>query len=251
MSAIAYDELGVGYSLRRRPDPRIAEQLHAALGDVRTVVNVGAGTGSYEPSDREVVAVEPSEVMISQRPTGAARCVRASAEALPLADGSFDAAMAVLTIHHWADWRAGMRELRRVAKKRVVVLTYDAESPGFWLGRDYVPELIELDRRIMPPLAELGRLLGPFREVPILVPHDCVDGFLGAYWRRPEVYLDPAARRSISSFAKVDAAAGLTRLSEDLQDRTWHRRNADILNRDALDIGYRLLIWELREPAAA
>lgn len=244
MAQAIYDTIGTGYAARRQPDPRIAAQIAAALGDARRVINVGAGAGSYEPITCDVLAVEPSEVMIAQRPSGAAPCVRGSAENLPAEDQSFDAAMAVLTIHHWTDWRGGLREMRRVARERVVLLTFDVDAANFWLVRDYLPELLTLDRKTMPPLDTLVRELGAFEATPVLVPHNCSDGFLGAYWRRPEVYLDPIARQSISSFAKIDADEGLARLGGDLKSGAWRASNADILTRDALDIGYRLLVWK-------
>jgi SAM-dependent methyltransferase len=240
-----YDGIGTGYALRRRADPRIAGAILAALGDARTVINVGAGAGSYEPADRTVTGVEPSELMIRQRPQRAAPCVRGSAENLPFAAGAFDAAMAVLTIHHWSDWRAGLREMRRVARRRIVLLTFDVDAYDFWLTHDYFPALMELDRRIMPRLSALAGELGAFHATPVPVPHDCVDGFLGAYWRRPEIYLDADARRSMSSFARIDAQAGLARLAGDLESGAWRRRYADLFDLEALDIGYRLLRWEL------
>ncbi len=246
MAGAKYDVIGEGYARRRQPDPRIAAAIDAALGDARTIVNVGAGTGSYEPAGKTVQAVEPSETMIAQRPADAAPCVRASAESLPFADSAFDAAMAVLTIHHWSDWRAGLREMRRVARARALLLTFDAEASDFWLTRDYFPELTALDRRIMPTLADLESELGPFRAIPVPVPHDCIDGFLGAYWCRPEIYLDPTARNSMSSFASIDAAPGLKALNHDVATGAWRTRYADLLTRDALDIGYRLLVWEFK-----
>lgn len=245
MGEATYDAIGKGYAHRRRADPRIASSIEAALGDARSVVNVGAGAGSYEPTDRIVQAVEPSEVMIRQRPADAAPCLQASAESLPFETGSFDAAMAVLTIHHWSDWRAGLREMRRVARQRIVLLTFDAEASDFWLTRDYFPELLALDREIMPKLSDLTREQGAHSATPLPVPHDCVDGFLGAYWRRPEIYLDPIARRSMSSFARIDAEEGLRRLARDLESGAWRTRNAHLLDLDALDVGYRLLRWEL------
>jgi SAM-dependent methyltransferase len=250
MPEAVYDGLGQGfalaegYALRRRPDPRIASAIVSALADARTVVNVGAGTGSYEPKDRIVQAVEPSEQMISQRPGDAAPCVRGSAESLPFGVGTYDAAMAVLTIHHWSDWRLGLREMRRVARRRIVLLTIDTEVFDFWLTRDYFPDLMNLDRKIMPKLTELASELGQFQATPVLVPHDCTDGFLGAYWRRPSTYLDPDARRSMSSFAKIDAEAGLRQLALDLESGVWRTRNADLLARETLNIGYRLLRWD-------
>lgn len=244
MTAPIYDALGEGYARWRQSDPRIAAAIASALGDARTVVNVGAGTGSYEPADRTVQAVEPSALMISQRPQDAAPCVQASAEALPFETATFDAAMALLTMHHWSDWRAGLAEMRRVARQRIVVLTFDAEASDFWLTRDYLPELLALDLAIMPKLADLASALGPLVVTPLPVPHDCVDGFLGAYWRRPELYLDPIARRSISSFARVEGQDGLGRLARDLESVVWRTRNAPLLDRDALDVGYRLVRWE-------
>lgn len=240
-----YDAIGEGYALARQPDPRIAAAIVAALGDACSVVNVGAGAGSYEPRDRNVRAVEPSEKMIRQRPDGAAPCVQGAAEALPFENGAFDAAMAVLTIHHWSDWRAGLREMRRVARRRVVLLTFDVDAAPFWLTHDYFPALLQLDRQIMPPLGDLECELGAFQATPVPVPHDCIDGFLGAYWRRPERYLDPAVRRSMSSFARIDAEEGLQRLARDLESGAWRARYGDLLALDALDIGYRLLRWEL------
>lgn len=244
MTQEIYDTIGEGYAGRRQPDPRIASAIVAALADARSVINVGAGAGSYEPTDRTVLAVEPSDVMIAQRPQGAAPCVRGSAEELPVEDRAFDAAMAVLTIHHWSDWRRGLRELRRVARQRIVLVTFDIDASDFWLTRDYFPELIVLDSKIMPPLDALAEELGTFQASPLLIPHDCKDGFLGAYWRRPEIYLDPAARRSMSSFAKIDASRGLSQLASDLDTGRWREHNADILTLDALDLGYRLLLWE-------
>lgn len=244
MTAI-YDNIGAGYARRRQPDPRIASLILAALGDAQSIINVGAGTGSYEPTDRKVLAVEPSATMIAQRPAGAAPCVQGSADALPVESASHDAAMAILTIHHWTDWRAGLREMRRVARRRIVLLTFDCDAADFWLTRDYFPEIMALDRQIMPPLAQLESALGPFHAEPVAVPHDCIDGFLGAYWRRPEAYLDPVARRSMSSFARIGADDGLRRLAQDLQSGAWRTRNAALLDRDALDIGYRLLTWAL------
>lgn len=249
MAEAVYDGLGLGegYALRRRPDPRIASAIAAALGDARLVINVGAGAGSYEPADRIVRAVEPSNVMIAQRPANAAPCVCAAAESLPFEDDAFDAAMAVLTIHHWSDWRAGLREMRRVARQRIVLLTFDVEASDFWLTRDYFPALADLDRRIMPKLSDMAGALGAFEAAPVPIPHDCIDGFLGAYWRRPEIYLDDVARKSMSSFAKIDPQDGLQRLADDLASGAWRSRYAPLLSLDALDVGYRLVHWELSE----
>ena len=238
-----YDRIGIGYGGFRRPDPRIAAHVHHALAGARSVVNVGAGAGSYEPADRAVVAVEPSSAMIAQRPAGAAPAVRATAQALPFRAAAFDAALAILTLHHWPDWRAGAAELARVARERVVILTWDPETEGFWLTRDYFPEILAQDLPIFPTMGELARALGGGEIVPVPVPWDCSDGFLGAYWRRPQAYLDAGARGAISAFAKIGGVeAGLARLRDDLASGAWARRNADLLERGELDLGYRLVV---------
>jgi SAM-dependent methyltransferase len=241
-----YDRIGTTYRATRREEPRIAALVHAALGDARTVLNVGAGTGSYEPGDRDVLAVEPSAVMRAQRPPGSAPVIAAAAEALPFADGSFDATMAVLSDHHWTDRLQGLRELRRVARRRAVVFQWDpAAAWDFWLVREYLPAFArDLDPGSFTRVREA---LGATRVEPVPVPHDCADGFLMAYWRRPEAYLDPAVRANISVFALLDqaeVAAGLARLREDLASGDWHRRHADLLALDAADLGYTLLVAE-------
>jgi SAM-dependent methyltransferase len=230
------------YARRRRSDPRIAAAIRSALGDVRTVVNVGAGQGAYEPADLEVTAVEPEARMIAARPTPA---VQARAEALPFGDDAFDAAMAVLTIHHWSDWRAGVRELRRVARGPVVILMWDSDhTHDLWL-LEYLPELDDYERTLFARPYELLDVLGGGTVQPVPVPHDCQDGFMGAYWRRPAEYLVPEARRAISSLALLDPAAlerGLARLARDIEDGTWARRYAHLLERTELDLGYRLVV---------
>lgn len=241
MTAI-YDTIGIDYANLRKPDPRIATQIHRALGSAQTVLNVGAGTGSYEPTDRCVTAVEPSVEMIRQRPTGSAPAVQASAEDLPFADDSFDAVMAVLTVHHWTDKRKGMSELRRVARGPIVLLTYDPAHRGNWLA-DYLPELIVLDDRVMPSIADYARWLGPVEVHPVLVPHDCSDGFLYAYWRRPRAYLDPLVRAGMSGFWLIpECEANLERLRTDLDSGAWLQRYGDLLDREICDLGYRLIV---------
>ncbi len=239
----AYDSIGAHYIRNRRPDPRIARQIHRALGSARTVVNVGAGTGSYEPTDRFVVPVEPSARMIAQRRDR--RAVRAVAEALPFSRASFDVAMAVLTVHHWRDQPAGLRELRRVAE-RCVVLAFDpSRLRYFWLARDYLPVLAEVEERRAPPIEMVADTLGADTIEVVPVPWDCADGFQSAYWRRPEQYLDPSVRAGISTFAEVDPAAiraGLDRLAADLESGRWRELNRDLLGRSELDCGYRLLV---------
>jgi SAM-dependent methyltransferase len=241
-----YDRIGRTYTTTRREDPRLAAAIHGALGDAVTVVNVGAGTGSYEPRDRKVVAIEPSPVMIAQRPPDAAPAVIAFAEDLPLADASVDAAMAVLTDHHWRDRAQGLREMRRVARRRAVVFQHDPQvGAEFWLVRDYLPSFA---RRLEGKrLAELMRPLGEIEVRRAPIPHDCRDGFLGAFWRRPHAYLDPAVRAGISVFAllpdeEVEAAVG--RLRADLESGAWERRYADVLELDELDLGFRVIVAE-------
>lgn len=243
-----YEQIGVSYAKTRGTDPRIGALISAGLGDAQSVVNVGAGTGSYEPQDRLVIAVEPSWRMIAQR-SGAGVVVQGVAEALPLRDQAVDAALAVLTIHHWPDQQAGVRELVRVARRRVVLFTFDGTHPGFWLTQDYFPQFLVEDRRIMPSSDKLGAMFdgGALRVEPIRVPSDCADGFLGAYWKRPQAYLDPAVRIGISSFALADPATleeGLRRLKFDLESGQWERRHgAGLAAQESLDTGYRLLIW--------
>jgi SAM-dependent methyltransferase len=240
--AVEYDRIGVRYAERRKPDPRIAAQIDGALGPCRRVVNVGAGTGSYEPADRFVVAAEPSPRMIEQRAPGAAPAIRASAERLPLKDRSFDAALAILTIHHWLDRARGLAELRRVARERVVVLIWDSDHPGFWLVQAYFPEIVEIDRATFPTLREIENALGPIESHVVPVPADCSDGFLGAYWRRPQEYLDARTRAAISIFSRFDPAAGLARLARDLEDGSWHARYGTLTTMSELDVGYRLVV---------
>jgi SAM-dependent methyltransferase len=236
-----YDTVGSNYAELRKPDPRIARIIERALGPAQTVLNVGAGTGSYEPAGRAVTAVEPSGEMIRKRGPAAAKAIQANADDLPFADKSFDASMAILTIHHWPDKEAGLREMRRVTRGPIVLLTFDP-SHRPWLT-DYVPELAALDETQMPILSDYERWLGPVQITPVLVPHDCSDGFLYAYWRRPAAYLDPYKRSGSSSFWAVrNAEAGLQKLKQDIETGAWERRYAELLALDEHDAGYRLVV---------
>lgn len=241
-----YDVIGGAYPATRRTEPRIAAQVWDALGDARTVLNVGAGTGSYEPPDRDVTAVEPSAVMRALRPADAAPCVAAAAERLPFKDQSFDAAMAFSTVHHWGDPIAGLREMRRVAR-RVVVFTFDGSDATyrhrFWLTRDYLPEAADI-KADWPPLADLTSAIGGHAK-PVLIPWDCSDGFFEAYWRRPEAYLEEHVRRAVSVWTQAGPEAerrAVTSLREDLASGRWAERNRDLLALDAAELGLRLLI---------
>lgn len=243
----SYDIIGLNYADLRKPDPRIQAQITAALGSAESVLNVGAGTGSYEHTDREVVALEPSLKMIRQRDPSAAPVVQGWAESLPFADGAFDASMALLTVHHWADQVRGLQELRRVTRGPIIIHTFDASLQNFWLA-DYIPELISLDEAQMPKMEYFAATLGPVQIAPVLIPHDCTDGFLAAYWRRPAAYLDLKVRAAISTFWATDyvpqasVLRGLTALEHDLENGVWAKRYTDLLEREACDFGYRLVV---------
>jgi SAM-dependent methyltransferase len=243
-----YDTLGVGYTAVRQEDPRLAARIRAALGDARSVLNVGAGAGAYEPADLDVTAVEPSAVMRAQRPPGAAPVLDARAEQLPFDDGSFDAAMAILSDHHWDDHARGLAELRRVARRRVVLFNAQPHSVAdSWLVRDYlhgfaglVPDGYSLEQTLA--------VLGGGRIEPVPIPHDCRDGFMHAYWRRPHAYLDPRVRAGISVFQLLDPAEVdemVAKLAADLDSGEWERRNGELLELDQLDLGYCLVVAEL------
>lgn len=236
-----YDTIGLNYANLRQPDPRIARQIDAALGNAETVLNVGAGAGSYEPLDRRITSVEPSARMIDQRPASDATVVQASAENLPFEDNSFDAAMAILTIHHWSDKKKGVAEMRRVTRGKLVFLTFDPSFRGFWLA-EYFPALVTLDEGQMPTMADFESWLGPVSVSPVPIPHDCTDGFLAGYWRRPAAYLDERVRSAMSSFwALGDISEGLAKLASDLKSGEWERRYAHLVDLEALDCGYRLV----------
>jgi SAM-dependent methyltransferase len=243
-----YDRIGRGYARTRREDPTFRARIDAALGGARTVVNVGAGTGSYEPRDRHVVAIEPSDVMAAQRPPELAPAIRASAGELPLRDGAVDAAMAILTLHHWdADQERGVRDLRRVARGPVVILTYDPRvSAELWLMRDYLPEVAAMDHRIFPlPETLAGWLGGRVRTEVVPVPRDTPDWMLGSFWAHPERVLDAGARAATSGFARIPPAVVdrvVAAVRRDLADGTWDARHGHLRELDAYDAGLRLVV---------
>lgn len=239
-----YDTIGTRYGVYRRPDPTLARAIHAELSQAAAIVNLGAGVGSYEPVDRDVIAVEPSRLMISKRPRDAHPALQGRAESLPFKDNAFDVAMAVLSLHHWSDIERGLVEARRVARYKVVLLTWVGFGEHFWL-LDYLPQIREVDEPLFPSIEELARILGPLRVVPLPIPHDCTDGFLCAYWRRPHAYLDEGARSAISTFSRItDFEEGLRRLEKDLQSGEWKRRHHALFQSESLDCGYRLVVAE-------
>ena len=239
--AILYDTIGLNYSNLRKPDFRISQRIMTALGDAKTVLNVGAGAGSYEPADRLVTALEPSAQMIRQRAASNATVIQGSAEDIPCDDNSFGASMAILTIHHWSDKERGVMQMRRVTRDKMVFLTYDPSFVEFWLF-DYFPALVTLDEKHMPNISMFGKWLGSVKVSAVSIPHDCSDGFLASYWRRPAAYLDERVRAAMSSFwALGDVSEGLGKLEIDLKSGVWEQRYSDLLNLDELDCGYRLV----------
>lgn len=249
MNETAYDQIGVGYSRSRRADPRVAAQIDAALGGARTVLNVGAGTGSYEPMTREVTAVEPSSEMIAQRPVGAAPVVQESAEKLPFPDDHFDAAMAVLTVHHWADADAGLREMQRVARQRILVVAFDPSAlHELWIARDYFPEMLRLNRRSSGSGRELSAALGGANLTPILVPRDCSDLFFAALWARPEMLFEDEVVRPMWVWQNISEKArqeGRKRLAADLQSGLWERHYGHLRELGELDVGLQMVVAEI------
>lgn len=239
-----YDSIGRSYSALRQPDYRIGDAIRRALGDLNTVCNVGAGAGSYEPTDLSVTAIEPSLTMIHQRDgTNAGVC--GIAEALPFRDGEFDAAMAVLSVHHWSDPVLGLAEMKRVSNRQVV-FAFDMElQDTHWLVRDYLPENIEFEKERGLPLNLIVDELDAKEVVPVPIPHDCTDGFLAAYWRRPEMYLREDVRASISSLSQLPREIvwrAMERLRQDIESGQWHQKNEELLGMEAYDFGYRLVI---------
>lgn len=245
-----HEQLAHEHPRPRLADPRIVRQIHEALGDARSVANVGAGPAEYEPVDRWVLAIEPAEHRIIRRTHGLTTPISGHAESLPIPSSSVDAAMACLTLHQWADWRIGVQELRRVARKRVVIFTYDpAYADRFWLLRDYLPELGYLYSRRFPPIEQQRVATGDEVKVAtVAIPHDCDNGLLAAHWRRPRAYQDKQVRAGIPTFQLPGAVRlldGLEKLAEDLETGRWQQRNRELLSLEQLDLGYRLLVTEL------
>ena len=239
-----YESIGSNYSQLRIPDQRIADQIFRALGDAKTICNVGAGAGSYEPTDREVTAVEPSATMIAQR-TSLNQVVQASAEKLPFDDYQFDAAMASLTVHHWIDAVAGLKEMKRVSHRQVVFAFAPEQLDSLWLIRDYLPDVITLEKNRSMSVDQIANVLHATTVEPVMIPHDCTDGFQAAYWRRPSAYLDHHVRAAISSMSQLPqelVTKAMTQLQKDLNSGSWEKRYGNLLQLTELDLGYRLVI---------
>jgi SAM-dependent methyltransferase len=231
----------------RCTDPKIAEQLYKELQGATRIVNIGAGTGSYEPENIELVAVEPSSVMISQRKVGSHPVEQAFAEKLPFENKSFSHAMTVLSMHHWQDRARAFHEINRVATEKFVAITWDPASEPFWLTRDYFPEIYEMDKRIFPGLEELNEYFDEVTLRPLQIPSDCQDGFLTAFWKRPEAYLRSEVRQAMSPFSKIkNLSEGLQKLGDDLTSGVWARNNHAILDASYLDVGYRVISARVR-----
>ncbi len=243
-----YDQIGAGYTANRCTEPALATQLAPELAEARAIVNIGAGTGSYELPGLDLTAVEPSARMIGQRAADAYPVLQAHAHALPFAEAQFTHAMTVLSMHHWTRRDEAFAEIRRVASHRFVAVTWFPGLARFWLTDDYFPEIEAIDAQIFPATEELEDAFGRVELRPWLIPADCSDGFLAAFWRRPEAYLDDGVRASMSTFLKIsNLDDGLARLRQDLADGTWHRRNASLLQATTLDTGYRIVTADLRQ----
>ena len=242
-----YDKIGHYYSLTRQTDPRIQQRLLTELRGARRILNIGAGAGSYEPVEANLVAVEPSAKMIAQRKTDSHPVEQACAEKLPFADASFSHAMTVLSMHHWEDRAKAFAEINRVATDKFIAITWDPSAEPFWLTRDYFPQIHSMDMELFPGVSTLAEFFDAVSVTPIPIPEDCLDGFLAAFWKRPQAYLDSSVRQSISAFAKIaDPDSGLEKLAADLESGVWEHNNADILSQSELDAGYRLVVARIK-----
>lgn len=242
--SVDYDKLAEQYQRYRKPDTRIAERIQFHLQGAQCILNVGAGLGSYEPENCKVVAIEPSYEMISQRINSKTILIQGLAEELPFKDTVFDCSMGILTIHHWSDIVLGLQEMLRVTKNRIVLFTWIGYGNDFWL-EDYIPEIVGIDENLSPTLEELDQILGGIAVETIEIPYDCTDGFMCAYWRRPEMYLDPDARMAISTFSRIpDIQERLNILKEDIERGVWRKRYSELLEKESLDLGYRLVVCQ-------
>ena len=246
MTKPIYESIGTGYNYTRCTDPDVYAQLAPTWSGATRILNVGAGSGSYEPQNVPVVAVEPSRKMIAQRPTQAHPSVCSYAETLPFGDHVFSHCLSVLTLHHWHDRAAAYAEIKRVTQKRFITLTWDPDAPSFWLTEDYFPEILAADRQIFPTMDELAEHFGDIKIIPMLIPAACQDGFFAAFWKRPQAYLDPEVRRAMSPFAKrADNDPGTQRLQQDLADGTWAAKYTALESLQHFDAGYRIVYADL------
>ena len=240
--SVDYDQLAKQYRTYRNPDPRLAKRIHFHIQGAGRVLNVGAGMGSYEPEGCEIVAVEPSHEMIARRKNSKATLIRGYAEDLPFRDNDFDISMGILTMHHWSNIVLGLQEMIRVSKDKIVLLTWIGYGEEFWL-LDYIPEIMGVDKKLFPTLEELEQILGSISVETIEIPYNCTDGFMCAYWQRPEAYLDPKIRKAISTFSRIsDVQEGLNRLRNEIDSGTWHKKHSHLLEKESLDLGYRLVV---------
>ncbi|MCB0352137.1 MAG: methyltransferase domain-containing protein [Bdellovibrionales bacterium] len=241
-----YDVIGVDYHLKRHSDPRLKTQIYRSIESGSAILNVGAGTGSYEDPRYPLVALEPSLRMIEQRPVNSAPAVRGAAETLPFRDKTFDVGLALLTVHHWADFERAALELKRVLRKKIVFLTWDPEVSPFWLVRDYFPEIFRKDQTLFPKMEDFRKFFPRCSIENVEIPDDCIDGFLGAHWKRPEEYLRPSTRQCISAFQRLqNFDRGLEALRCDLENDQWYERNRELMPLQSLDVGYRIVICEI------
>jgi SAM-dependent methyltransferase len=243
-----YDRIGRSYISGRRTDPKIAAQLHSFLEGAESILNIGAGTGSYEPQHSKLIAVEPSATMIQQRPQSSAPVIQASAESLPFDYNQFTHCMTVLSMHHWSDRAKAFSEIKRVTQKRFVALSW--YSPGlenkYWLYRDYLTQIPELNSSIFPTVYELKVHFPNLQEHIVPIPYDCLDGFDGAYWKRPEAFLDPDVRKNMSVFSKIkNIEPILDKLKYDIESGNWIKRNQKLLQLSEYDCGYRIFVADL------
>lgn len=242
---VDYDYLAKHYKSFRKSDPRIAERIQFHLQGAQRILNVGAGIGSYEPGNYEVIALEPSHEMISKRINSKTTLIQGFAEDMPFNDNHFDCSMAILTLHHWSDIILGLKEMMRVTKDKIVLLTWIGYENNFWLV-DYIPEIVRMDENLFPTLEELHEILGDIFVETIKIPHDCTDGFMCAYWRRPEMYLNPSARKAISTFSRIsEHQEGLNKLDDDIKSGSWTKKYKHLLEKESLDLGYRLIVKNL------
>jgi SAM-dependent methyltransferase len=241
---IDYDQLAEQYRNHRKPDSRIAGRIKSHIKGAKRVLNVGSGIGSYEPENCYIVALEPSREMNTRRKNSKAALIQGVAENLPFSDNTFDISMAILTIHHWSDIESGLKEMARVSRKRVILFTWIGYGNDFWL-ENYIPEIRGVDHKLFPSLEELERILRNISVETIEIPYDCSDGFMCAYWRRPEAYLDQNVRRAISTFSRIsNIQENLDRLQDDIYSGAWSQKHSHLLEKESLDLGYRLVVCE-------